>query len=232
MHLKRIKAPKFWKTPRKQDAWVVAPKPGPHKKLESIPLQVLLRDILKITDVGSDARKIVKQREVLVDGKVRKDHGYGVGLFDVVTIPKLNKNYRAVPSQTFRSFIEIDDSEAKKKICKIADKTIIGKGKIQLNLHDGKTVLTEDKKFKTGDTIVVELPSLKIIDHIPLEAGVTGVVIRGTQVGRVGKVKGTKKATSRQSAKVICEFENGEQNISKERFFIVGKDKPSIKMGE
>ena len=232
MHLKRIKAPKFWKTPRKQVAWVVAPKPGPHKKLESIPLQVLLRDVLKVTDLGSDARKIIKQREVMVDGKFRKDHGYGVGLFDVVSIPKLSKNYRAVPSATFRSFIEIDDSEAKKKICKVVDKTTVEKGKTQLNLHDGKTILTDDKKFKTGDTVVVEIPKLKIVDHIPLEAGVTGVVTKGTQVGRVGKVKGTKEATSRQGAKVTCEFDDGEQDILKDRFFVVGKDKPSIKIGE
>ncbi len=232
MHLKRIKAPKFWKIPRKELTWTVSTRPGPHKKLESIPLQILIRDILNIVDIAKDVRKIVNKENILIDGKIRKDYAYGVGLFDVISIPKLKKNYRVVPTSKFRSVIEISDQESKKKICKIINKTTIQNGKTQLNLHDGKNILIDDKKYKTGDTIIIEIPSMKIIDHIPLEKGVVGIITKGNQAGLIGTLKEIKKASSREAANVICEFDGNKQTILKDRFFVVGKTKPVIKIGE
>jgi small subunit ribosomal protein S4e len=88
--------PRFWRVPKKERTWVVSPRPGPHKKFECIPLLIIVRDILKIVDNAKDAKKIIKSREIFVDGKPRRDHKYPVGLFDVVEIPKLRKQYRVV----------------------------------------------------------------------------------------------------------------------------------------
>ncbi len=217
--------------PRKEKKWVVAPRAGPHKKFESVPLQILLRDVLKILEKGKEARTIIKRGEVLVDGKIRKDHAYPVGFFDVVSIPKIGKNYRAVPSEKTLSFIDIPENEAKMKLCKIVGKTIIKKGKMQLNLHDGKNIFVENKNFKTGDSLLIEIPSLKIIEHIPLELGAAGVVTKGVDVGKFGKVKQIIQATSKEHAKVICDFDGKGEEVLKERFFVVGKDKPVIKVG-
>ena len=73
---------------------MVRPRPGPHKLNECIPLQILVRDVLKLVDTGSDAKRMIKMGEILVDGKPRKDHKYPAGLMDVVSIPKIKKNYR------------------------------------------------------------------------------------------------------------------------------------------
>ena len=88
MHQKRLSAPKTYKIPRKVSKWVVKPSPGPHNK-EAIPLLVLVRDFLELADTGREARRIISSGEILVDGIVRKDYKFPVGLFDVVTIPKL-----------------------------------------------------------------------------------------------------------------------------------------------
>ena len=216
--------------PRKEKKWVVAPRPGPHKKLDSGPLQVLLRDVLKILEKGKEVRTIIKRGEILVDGRLRKDHAYPVGLFDVVTISTIGKNYRAVPSERNLSFIEIPKNETKTKLCKIVGKTIIKKGKLQLNLHDGKNILVDKKDFKTGDSLLVEIPNLKIIEHFPIESGIVGIVTKGVDVGKIGKVKKVEQATSKEHAKIICDFDGKEKEVLKDRFFVVGRKEPAIKI--
>ncbi|MBI4894538.1 MAG: 30S ribosomal protein S4e [Candidatus Aenigmarchaeota archaeon] len=230
--LKRLVIPSFWRVARKENKWVVAPRAGPHKKFESVPLQVLLRDVLKIDDKGKDIRTIIKKGEIVVDGRKRKDHAYPVGLFDIVSIPALDKNYRAVPSKNTMSFIEIPKSEAKVKICRIQDKTIIAGGKVQLNLHDGKNVIVDKDEYKTGDSLLMEVPSLKIVEHIKLEKGAVGMVSRGKDSGSIGKVKEIIVTATKDPTKLIYEKGEGEDETLKDRFFVIGKSKPLITVKE
>lgn len=60
---------------------VFAPRPstGPHKLRESIPLIVVLRNRLKFALTGSEVTKILMQRTIKVDGKVRTDTNYPAG---------------------------------------------------------------------------------------------------------------------------------------------------------
>ena len=145
-HLKRLAAPKFWKMAKKGVKWVVRPSPGPHPLKECIPLLVLVRDILKLVETADEGKKIIKRGEVLVDGKIRKDHKFPVGLFDVISIPKIGKNYRIIPNKDGLGLIEIGEKEKNKKLCKIVGKTLVKGSKIQLNLHDGKNILVEENK--------------------------------------------------------------------------------------
>lgn len=217
---------------KKERKWVVTPRPGPHRKFESIPLQVLLRNVLEIAETGKEARTIIKRGEILVDGKARKDHAYPVGLFDVVSLPRVKKNFRITPSKKGIVPVEISAEEAKKKICKIVGKVLVKKGKMQLNLHDGKNILVDKDDYKTGDSLLVELPSLKILDHIKLEKGMTGIVSRGADAGAVGKVKDVIVTATKEPAKIIYETKGGEEEALKDRFFVLGKEKPLIKVSE
>src|SRR4030042_1299545 len=165
--LKRLLSPRFWKIPKKEYTWVVSPKPGPHPKFYCIPLQIILRDILKIAETAKEAMTILRRGEILVDGKVRTEHGYPVGLFDTISIPRIKKYYRIVPAPNGLVVAEIPEKESKKKLCKIRNKTSV-KGKIQLNLTDGKNIFVTEKKYKTGDSLLLQLPSLKVMDHIPM----------------------------------------------------------------
>ena len=63
-HLKRLRVPGFWNVPRKANKWVTRPRPGAHRLLESIPLAVVLRDVLKAAATGGEAKTIVKSRSV------------------------------------------------------------------------------------------------------------------------------------------------------------------------
>lgn len=231
-HMKRLSAPKFWRVPKKQSKWVVAPRPGPHKKLESIPLLVIIRDILKLVDEASDAKKIIKAKEIFVDGKPRLDFKYPVGLFDVIEIPKMDKYYRVVPSKAGLDLIEIPKQEAKLKLCKINGKTMVKGGTLQLNLHDGKNILSGKKKseINTGDSIVIELPSQKIVNHLKMDKGMLSIITGGQNRGILPKIKEVIIKRSREPNKIICEIKDKEFEAIANYVFVVGKTKPEIKV--
>jgi small subunit ribosomal protein S4e len=228
--LKRLLAPSFWKIAKKEKTWTITPSPGPHKKFESIPLLVVIRDILKIVDLAKEAKKIIKNGEILVDGKVRKDYKYPVGLFDVISIPRINKNYRVSIDKKGLILIEIPEKEAKKKICRIKNKTKYKGGKIQLNLHDGRNILVEKDIYKTGDSIIIEIPESKIIGHLKLEKGVVGIITGGKNKGELAKVKKIVPGKFKTSTRIISEIGGKEMEILKKFFFVIGKEKPMIKI--
>lgn len=229
-HLKRLLAPSFWKVSKKEKKWVVTPRTGPHPKLQSIPLSIMLTHLVKIADTTIEAKKIIRKGEIFVDGKRRKDYAYPVGLFDVVSIPKIKKTYRVVPGVKGLDLIETNEKETNLKICRVDNKSVLKKGKNQLNLHDSKNILVENGNYKTGDSLLLELPSLKIVEHIPLEKGNIGIISNGTGAGKLGKVKELIKGTMREPQRVICEIDKGDRIISRNNFVVVGRDKPLIRI--
>lgn len=60
---------------------VYAPRPstGPHKLRESLPLVIFLRNRLKYALTNCEVTKIVMQRLIKVDGKIRTDSNYPAG---------------------------------------------------------------------------------------------------------------------------------------------------------
>ncbi len=229
-HLKRLLAPSFWRVSRKETKWVVTPRPGPHPASFSIPLSIALKHIVNFADTTAEAKKIARKGEVLVDGKRRRDYGYPIGLFDVMSVPKMKKSYRAIPVKKGLEMIEVSEKESILKILKIVGKTVMKKGKTQLNFHDGKNLIVEKDNYKTGDSLLVELPTLKVVEHIPLAKSSVGIVSRGADAGELGKIKEFIKGTIKEPQKILCEIEGAERVVSKNNFIVLGKDKPVIKI--
>ena len=231
MHQKRLSAPKTYKIPRKVAKWVVKPSPGPHNK-EAIPLLVIVRDFLELADTGREARKIIAAGEILVDGVVRKDYKFPVGLFDVVTIPKLDKSYRILFDEKGR-YIPKEIEDADLKLYKITNKTMVRGGKVQLNLFDGTNILASNE-YKTKDSILLKIPEKEIVDHLKFEEGALVMITGGTHAGEIGRLKSYKVV--RSSAPNIVTVEGEERDITtiEDYIFVVGKkdsDKPVIDLG-
>jgi len=181
-----------------------------------------------VAETGKEARTIIHNGDVFVDNKVVKDTSYPVGLFDTLHIPKEKKCYRMVPVKSGLKLIEIGERESNVKIVRINDKTILKGKKIQLNFSDGKNVLTDSSDYKVGDCVLLELPSLKILKLIKLKAGTKGIVVKGASSGKIGTVKNVKSGSITQPSKVACNLEGEDEEILKERFFLLGEDKPLI----
>ena len=111
-HLKRLPAPRSWTIPRKTDFWVVKPSPGPHPIDTSVPLGLILRDMLKVCANAREARHILNGRGVLVDGRAVTDPKFPVGLMDVLTFAATKAHYRMlVNTRGKMALVPIDEYE-------------------------------------------------------------------------------------------------------------------------
>jgi len=62
------------------------PSPGPHKLRECLPLVVMLRNRLKYALTGDEVKRIVKQRLIKIDGKVRTDPTFPAGFMGTLVL--------------------------------------------------------------------------------------------------------------------------------------------------
>jgi small subunit ribosomal protein S4e len=243
-HLKRKPAPKFWPIHRKEAVFTVRPKPGPHPISRCIPLTLIVRDILRIAKTRREARKIIAQGKIWVDGKVRKEDLFPTGLMDVITIPNMEKAYRVLPSPKGLTLYPIGKKEEVGfKLCRIENKTTVKGGHIQLNLHDGRNVLIrvkdanhpEEDVFKTLDTLKINLPNQEITEHFKLGEGAPAIIIDGKNIGKFGKIVAieNRPGQKRRNSLVTIEDSNGNRfQTTLDYIFVLGDKQPHISLTE
>jgi len=222
-HLTRLSIPKSWKIKKKGIKWVTKPLPGPHKIELGLPLNIIFKDFLGFAKTNKEVKSIVNNEEVLVDGIRRKEIKFIIGLMDVITIPKIKSSFRILFNKKGYLVVKkIEDKEAKVKLAKIVGKTSVKK-KIQLNLHDGKSILVEKDSYKVGDSILIEVPSQKIVDHFKLEKGSSIFLTSGKYIGSVGSLKEIEQKN------IVYKSSANEDHITLKKYaFVVGKEKPAI----
>jgi small subunit ribosomal protein S4e len=229
-HIKRMAAPSSWAIPRKTSHWVTKPMPGPHGTEESMPLLAVVRDMLKLCDNSREARFIIGSRNVAVDGSVITDYKFPVGLMDVVTVIKSKQSYRMLVDYKAKlKLVPIDDTEKSWKLARIDNKTTARKGKVQLNLHDGRCILLPKDQYKTGDVLKIEVPSQKVMKALKLEKGSVALLIGGSHPGSLQTIETYQ--IRRGSAPNLVTFKEGFETV-KENVFVVGEKAPEIKLLE
>lgn len=223
-HTKRVASPVFWRAGRKNFRWITSPAPGPHPAAQSIPLQVLLRDVLGLVNKGREARAAIKQGKVLVDGKARREPKFPVGLMDVIDIPEIDKAYRVVPHEKGLSVIEIPSKEAGVKPVRVDSKQAVKGGRVQLTAHDGRNFL--DVEADVGDTLLLE--GGEVSERLEMADGALCLVVRGKQAGRMGKlVDGAASHRGLARLKGDKEFDAPFSYI-----MVIGKKKPAVTLYE
>ncbi|KAF5416173.1 MAG: 30S ribosomal protein S4e [Candidatus Methanogaster sp.] len=218
--------PKTWNIQRKTHKWAVKASPGPHSRLKSIPLLLVLRDVMKLANSSREAKKILHDGNISVDGIVRRDYKFPVGVFDVISIPKIDLSYRVFLDEKQRlSLMKIGDPEV--KLCKITDKTIVKGGNTQLNLHDGSNVVSDEYSCHPSDSVILTLPERKVVKHLAYKPGSLALVIGGAHSGELATIEGVRKTQSAMpnmtSLHSSYDFETIEDYV-----FVVGKGTPEI----
>ena len=241
--LKRKPAPRFWPIHRKEFLWVVKPSCGPHSLESCVPLSIVLRDILGVAETKKEAKIIVSQGKVYVDGKARRKENFPVGLMDVISIPDLNKFFRVVPSHKGLILHPINKEETGFKLCRIEDKSVVENGHIQLNLHDGSNKLLkvadaknpQEDVYKTFDTLKIGFPQKQIVEHIKLKEGNFAVITGGKNIGKQGRIVEIEKveAKKRMNDLVVIEDDEGNRYQTILNFiFSIGESQPLISLPE
>jgi len=242
-HLKRKPAPKMWPIHRKEAVWTVMPKPGPHSLSRSLPLVLIVRDMLKFAKTSKEAKDIISQEKITVNGKVRRDERFLVGLMDVISIVDAKKSYRVLPSGKGLFLHPIDSDEAAFKLCRIEDKTVVKAGNVHLDLHDGSSYLIkvsnpqnpEEDVYHTLDVLNLSVPDRELLGHTKLTVGAPAIVIGGKNMGKYGKVITIEKKPSKKRRDLLVTLKdiNGDQFQTILNFvFILGDTEPSISLPE
>jgi len=231
-HLKRLAAPRVLRLHRKERALTIRAAPGPHPLELAIPIGLVVRDYLSLCDTYKEARKIVSNGDILVDGVKRKNIKFPCGLMDVISIPKMRKNVRILFDRNGKlTLVPISESDAEWKLCRIQNKTIVKGKKVQLNLHDGKNKLVEKDEYKTGDVLKISFKEHKIDDVYRFDKGTVSMIIGGTHIGEIASIDEIQVVASSKPNLAKMKGEKEFSTIA-EHVFPIGKTKPAIALPE
>lgn len=231
-HLKRLAAPRMMKLHRKEHTWTIRSAPGPHPFEKAIPLGLLVRDYIGLCDTYHEAKRIISNGNVLVDGVKRKDYKFPCGLMDVISIPITQKNYRILFDRNGKLvLVPIEDIDAGWTLHRIENKTIIRGKKVQLNLHDGRNNLVEKDEYKTGDVLKISFADNKISDVYPFGKGTVAMIIGGSHIGEIASIEELQIVPSSKPNLVILKSDKEFSTIAN-HVFPIGKTKPAINLPE
>ncbi len=227
--LKRQMAPLFWRITRKDKRFVITTRPGPHGKHVAVPTAVFLRDVTGMVTSLREAKSTIYEGKVKIDGVVRKSLHHAIGLMDVVELDGVADAYRMVPANgKLLTPIRITDaSERTKKLARVKSKTTISGGRMQVGLHDGRSIIT-DVDVKVGDACLLQVPGQKILEVIRFEEGCQALVTRGINAGRVGRVSAIEPGTFILPKRVLLELEEREIEIPADIIMPIGREEPVI----
>ena len=228
--LKRQMAPQFWGINRKNKRFVITVRPGPHRKEFSIPSAVFLRDTLKIVNTLREAKAAIYDGKVKIDGIVRKSLHHGIGLMDVVELQEVSDVYRLVPTDgKILKPVKINESEKTKKIIKVTSKTTIKNGKTQIGFHDGRSLIS-DIQVNVGDSCLIQIPDLKILEVLKLEKDAHVLVTSGVNAGKIGKIETIEEGTFSLPKRILLDLEERKIEIPSDVVIVIGKEEPVIQI--
>lgn len=220
-HLSSLNAPKCWPIKRKEHKWTTRPNPGPHPLKRSIPLNILIKNLLKYAEKTKETKRILTNKEILIDKQIRKDHKFPIGLMDTIEIIKSKEYYRLLLNKKGKFIlVPIKKEETEIKPLKIIGKKTVKNKKIQINLHDGRNILIEKDNYKVGDSIIINPLNKKIISHLKLEKNSKVYLTGGNHIGKIAIVTELNKKGSKT---IILNYNKEKIKTSKNYVFVIGE---------
>jgi|TARA_B100001971_G_C18201406_1_gene544834 small subunit ribosomal protein S4e len=226
-HLKRLPAPRSWSIQRKGLTYITRPLPGKHSIERGMPLVEFFKVLVEKATTKKEVKKIMYSSKVLVDGAQVKEEKYLVGLMDVISLEGSKEHYRLLLNSGGELFaLAIPAKEASLKPVQIIGKTLLAKGKIQLNMGDGRNLLVDKNAYTVGDTLLLELPKQAIKEHFAYAKGALAYFTGGRFVGKTGTIEDIK------DNRIICKVDGNVVETMKHFAYIIGKGKSSISLEE
>jgi small subunit ribosomal protein S4e len=241
--LKRKPAPKYWPIHRKELPWVVKPASGPHSLPTCLPMALVLRDMLGVAGTRKEGKHILSAGKLYVNGIVRKEDDFPVGLMDVISIPDANQYYRVVPSHKGLILSAISKEDAKYKLARVENKTTT-KGGVQVILHDGTNMLIKvaDPKnpveviYETFDVLKINLTDGHVTEKLKTKEGNTAIITGGKNIGIQGKIVEIEKTEAKKRRQELVTIEDAKgvrcQTILNFIFSIDSNEPPQVTVTE
>lgn len=223
-HLKSIYAPRTWKIKRKKEIYITRPYSSGQKMDFVLPLNIIFKDFLKYCRTSKEVRMILNEKQIMIDGVRIKEPHTALGLFSVLTITELGENFRLTINKNGKLELKkIDKKEAENIPCKIQNKRLLGKDKVQINMTNGRNILLKKNDYKTGDSIIISVPKQEIKEHISLDKGTLIMLTGGKHIGVSGVIELI------EGEKIVFIDDKKETYQTEKRYaFAIGVKKPSV----
>jgi small subunit ribosomal protein S4e len=125
--------------------------------------------------------------------------------------------------------VRINESEKTKKIVRITSKTTIKNGKMQIGFHDGRSIIS-DIQVNVGDSCLIQIPDLKILEVLKLEKNAQVLVTRGINSGKIGEIETIEEGTFILPKRILLSLEGRKIEIPSDIVIVIGKEKPIIQI--
>merc|ERR1712157_537883 len=151
-----------------------------------------------------EAKQICMSKHVKVDGKIRTDPCFPAGFMDVVEMEASSDKFRLLYDTKGRFRLHrISDSEKAYKLCRV------------------QAVYITPKKIPV---VKVDLESGKIVDSIKFDVGMTCMITKGRNTGRVGTIVNIEKHPGSFDIVAVRDASNHQFATRLSNIFVVGKD--------
>jgi small subunit ribosomal protein S4e len=178
-HQKRLSAPKHYPISRKDNTYISTVK-GSRSKDNAIPVNVFLRDVTEYAETDKEATKIVKNGDILRNGDKIRDVKQGIGVLDLVQLPKAEESFRVLRDGKDLKFTPTDDERT---VAKIVDKKVEGDDFVY-RLHNGEN-FRSTTEYDTGNTLLLKDGE----EEIELEEGANVLVLSGQHAGETAELE-------------------------------------------
>jgi len=214
MHLTRKNMSNTWPIPRKGTKYIVVPS---HAKKHGIPLVIIIRNILELVKTKKELKKILIEEKVTVNERIAKKENISLLLFDTLGLKTMKKFYRVTLSELGKFALEeISEKELNKKIVKVSNKKIVKGKKIQINLADGRNILSNEN-VSVGDSVIIDLKNNKIEKVIRLTDKSRVMIVQGKYAGKLGSVEKI------DGINAIIKTKDKEIKIQKDKLIVLDK---------
>jgi small subunit ribosomal protein S4e len=223
--IKTLNASKSVHISRKETVWTIKTRAGMHKNKEAVSLGIILRNYVGIAKNMSEAKKLLNNKEIKVNGTIRKDYRFAVGLFDVIGIEKQKENYRVIYDNNGRLQAKKIENGQNEKISKVLFKKTTKKG-IQITTNDGRVFIND--KAKTNDSLKIKLPEGKIENIIEMKEGTIVYVTKGKHCSKKGIIKEIQAGTAKREKLVKIEIDEKEIETIMKNVIAIGEKEEAI----
>lgn len=201
------------------------PSAGPHRFAECIPLCVLLTKKLKYADTTKELKYILRKNMVRVNGVVRTDKDFPVGIMDVISIDPTNEHLRLLYTNN-RKFVlkKLDENEASFRLCKVVRKSVGKKGIPYLYTQDGSTFRYCDPKIKIGDTVKIDLATKNIVDFLSFKIDMKVFITKGKNLGCAGVISNIENHLGGYNIAYVVDSHGRSFATRADNAFVIGEE--------
>jgi small subunit ribosomal protein S4e len=219
-HLSRFVAPKTWPISVKKTKWTVRPISGPHKLKSCLPIALILREMLKVTNNLRETKNILHRKLVKIDRKTINEYKYPVGILDVIEVENSPPKRLVLDEQGKFKLIDVKDTSLKP--LKIINKKLLKNKKLQLNFSDGRNLIIDKDNYKVNDTVIFDLEKKKITKTLKFEKGAKVYLIGGKHAGLIGTLNETQVTSSKtKQEKITFDYEKKTYETLREYAYVV-----------